>query len=151
MDTTTPIRPPVQRERRISLTAGPAAAAAARSHVRATILAWDVPVDPQVAVLLTSELVTNAIRHEVGETVLLVITCTCGHLRVDVHDTSCSAPIPVDAPSDAETGRGLMLIASLSAGWGHYRTCRGKVVYFTLAFHADPDEGGDRSPPGRVR
>ena len=146
MDTMAPIRPTVQRPRRISLTAGPAAAAEARSQVRAAICAWDVPVDPSVAVLLTSELVTNAIRHEAGETVTLVISCACGQLRVDVHDTSRSVPVLVDAPADAETGRGLMLVASLSTDWGFYRTRAGKAVYFTLAFQADPDEGDDRSP-----
>jgi anti-sigma regulatory factor (Ser/Thr protein kinase) len=146
MDTMAPIRPTVQRPRRISLTAGPAAAAEARSQVRAAICAWDVPVDPSVAVLLTSELVTNAISHELGETVMLVITCICGQLRVDVHDTSWSLPVPVDAPADAETGRGLMLVTSLSTEWGFYRTAAGKAVYFTLEFQADLDEGDDRSP-----
>ena len=138
MDTIAPIRPTVQRPRRISLAAGPAAAAEARRQVRAAIDAWDVPVDPEVAVLLTSELVTNAIRHEPGETVLLSITCVCGQLRVDVHDTSCSVPVPADAPPDAEAGRGLMLVASLSADWGYHRTPAGKAVYFTLAFPEDP-------------
>jgi len=133
-------RPPVQRPRCVSLAAGPAAAAEARSQVRAAICAWDVPVDPSVAVLLTSELVTNAIRHEPGENIMVVITCSCGQLRVDVHDTSWSMPVPVDAPADAETGRGLMLVASLSTDWGFYRTPTGKAVYFTLAFQADLDE-----------
>src|SRR6266851_5499934 len=87
MDTMAPIRPTVQRPRRTSLTAGPAAAAEARSQVRAAIYAWDAPVDLDVAVLLTSELVTNAISHEAGATVTLTITCICGQLRVDVHDT----------------------------------------------------------------
>jgi anti-sigma regulatory factor (Ser/Thr protein kinase) len=138
MDTKAPIRPAAQRERRVSLTAGPAAAAVARRQVRAAIDAWDVPADPYVAALLTSELVTNAITHGVGETISVVITCTCDHLRVDVHDSSCSLPLQVDAPADAEAGRGLMLITSLSAEWGFYRTRAGKVVYFTLAFDADP-------------
>jgi anti-sigma regulatory factor (Ser/Thr protein kinase) len=148
MDTMTPIRPAVQRSRLISLTAGPAAAAEARSQVRAAIYAWDVPVDLTAAVLLTSELVTNAIRHEAGENVMLAITCSCGQLRVDVHDTLCSLPVPMDAPADAEAGRGLMLVASLSAGWGFYRTSAGKAVYFTLTFPADLDEAHDRSPQG---
>jgi anti-sigma regulatory factor (Ser/Thr protein kinase) len=148
MDTMVPIRATVQRPRRISLTVGPAAAAEARSQVRAAICAWDVPVDPPVAALLTSELVTNAITHVAGETVMLVITCACGLLRVDVHDTSWSLPVPLDAPADAETGRGLMLVSSLSTEWGFYRTLAGKAVYFTLAFQADPDEGDDRSPQG---
>ena len=101
-----------------------------------------------VAVLLTSELVTNAIRHEPGETVTLAITCSCGQLRVDVHDTSCSLPVLVDAPADAETGRGLMLVATLSAEWGVYRTPAGKAVYFTLAFQPELAEGGERGPQG---
>jgi anti-sigma regulatory factor (Ser/Thr protein kinase) len=135
METMAPIRPTLQRPRRISLTAEPAAAAEARSQVRAAIHAWDVPVDLPVAVLLTSELVTNAISHEAGETVMLVITCTCDQLRVAVYDTSWwSKPVLVDAPADAEAGRGLMLVASLSTDWGFYRTAAGKAVYFTLAF-----------------
>jgi anti-sigma regulatory factor (Ser/Thr protein kinase) len=155
MDTMAPIRrPTVQPRRCISLTAGPAAAAEARSQVRAAIFAWGVPVDASVAVLLTSELVTNAIKHETGETVGLVITCTRGQLRVDVHDTSRALPAPVDAPADAEAGRGLMLAASLSTEWGFYRTPAGKAVYFTLAFQADLDQanldqGGDCTSRGR--
>ncbi|SRR6266568_3118092 len=148
MDTMAPIRPAVQRPRRISLTAGPAAAAEARSQVRAAVNAWDAPVDLTVAVLLTSELVTNAIKHEAGEIVMLAITCAYDQLRVDVHDSSRSLPEPADAPADAETGRGLMLVASLSTTWGFYRTPVGKAVYFTLAFHADLDEGAERSPQG---
>jgi hypothetical protein len=58
-------------------------------------------------------------------------------------------PVPVDAPADAETGRGLMLVASLSTDWGYYRTPAGKAVYFMLAFQADLDEGDGRSPAGR--
>ena len=145
MDTMAPIRPTVHRKRRISLTTGPAAAAVARSQVRAAIYAWDVPVDEPVAVLLTSELVTNAIRYEAGEAVMLVITSACGQLRVDVHDTSCSVPVPVEEPADAETGRGLILVASLATQWGFYPTAAGKAVYFTLAFQAYLDQDDDRS------
>jgi anti-sigma regulatory factor (Ser/Thr protein kinase) len=148
MDTMAPLRPTLQRPRRISLAAGPAAAAEARRLVRAAICAWDVPVDPSVAVLLTSELVTNAIANEAGGAIMLVITRARDQLRVDVHDTSWFAPELVDAPPDAETGRGLMLVASLSTDWGYYRTVAGKAVYFTLAFEADLDEGDNQSTRG---
>ena len=151
MNTMAPIRPTVQRKRRIALSAGPTAAAAARSQVRAAIYAWDVPVDPAAAVLLASELVTNAIRYETGETITLVISCACGQLRVDVHDTSCAAPMPVDGPADAETGRGLLLVSSLSKEWGYYRTQAGKAVYFTLAFEAELDVGSSEDGHNRVR
>jgi anti-sigma regulatory factor (Ser/Thr protein kinase) len=148
MNAMAPTRQTELQARRVRLTTGPAAVARARSQVRAAICAWDLPVDPAIAVLLTSELVTNAIRYEAGETVMLAISCTCGQLRVEVHDTSCSMPVLVDAPADAETGRGLLLVATLSAGWGSYRTPAGKAVYFTLAFQPDHAEDSGSGAQG---
>ena len=148
MNVMAPTRPTEVRGCRVRLTAGPTASAEARRQVQAAIRAWDIPVDPDVAVLLTSELVTNAIRHEVTGIVMLVITCSCGQRRVDVHDTSRALPMLVDAPVDAETGRGLMLVTTLSAEWGFYRTPAGKAVYFTLAFEPDVAEGDGRGPQG---
>ena len=51
---------------RVRLARGPAAAAEARGQVRAAIAVWNAPVDEDVAVLLTSELVTNAVKHAKG-------------------------------------------------------------------------------------
>jgi anti-sigma regulatory factor (Ser/Thr protein kinase) len=148
MNVMAPTRPTELSGCRVRLTAGPAAAAEARRQVKAAIRTWEIPVDPDTAVLLTSELMTNAIRHEVTGIVVLAITCSCGQLRVDVHDTSRALPMLVDAPVDAETGRGLMLVATLSAEWGFYRTPAGKAVYFTLAFQPDAAEGVERGPQG---
>ena len=130
--------PPIQLNHcRVRLAASAAAAGEARSQVRTAIRDWGVPVDPDTAVLLTSELVTNAIIHEPGGTVTLGIRCLRGRLRVDVYDTSHSFPVVSVAPGDAETGRGLMLVATLAAEWGFYRTPAGKAVYFTLLFDDD--------------
>jgi hypothetical protein len=134
MNLLAPIRPTEPHSHHVRLTSGPTAPAEARARVKADICAWGVPVDPDTAVLLTSELVTNAIRQEVGGTVTVVITCSGGEFRVDVHDASRSLPVLVDALADAEAGRGLMLVTMLSADWGAYRTPAGKAVYFTLAF-----------------
>src|SRR5262250_332202 len=139
-----PIRPTALQKRRVSLTAGPTAPGIARGQVRATIVAWDIPVEESVAILLTSELVTNAVMHEAGKTIDLVITCGYGQLGVDVHDTSCELPVPMDGPPDAETGRGLVLVASLSSSWGYYRTPTGKAVYFTLALAGSNGEDDPR-------
>ena len=138
MTLTRPNRPPELQSHCVRLTTGPAAVPAARQQVRAAIRAWEVPVDPADAALLTSELVTNAVQHVAGPEVTVVIACSCGRVRVDVHDTSRSLPEVADVPADAESGRGLHLVATLSDEWGFYRTPAGKAVYFTLAFGPDP-------------
>jgi hypothetical protein len=148
MNTMAPTRPIELDACRIRLAAGPAAAAEARSQVRAAICAWDVPVDPDVAVLLTSDLVTNAIRRQAGGTLTLAITCSCGQLRIDVHGTSRYLPVQAQAPGGVETGPGLALVATLSDEWGFYHTPEGKAVYFALTFQPDLAEGGGSGPGG---
>jgi anti-sigma regulatory factor (Ser/Thr protein kinase) len=136
---------------RVRLATGPAAPAEARRRVRDAIRSWQVPVDLDAALLLTSELVTNAIRHEAGQgaqAVMLAIASSRGRLRVDVHDTSWSVPAVAEVPADAETGRGLLLVETLSDEWGFYRTPAGKAVYFTLAFEPDKaDKAGNAGKP----
>ncbi len=151
MNAMAPTRPTELHLHRVRLTTGPAAAAQARRQVREAICAWDVPVDSEVAALLTSELVTNAIRYEASGTVMLAITCCWDQLRVDVHDTSRSLPVIVDAPGDAETGRGLMLVATLASEWGYYRTPAGKAVYFTIMSQPDCGDGDGHDPRGFTR
>ncbi len=157
---THPAGPPLpvsQHQCRIPLMADLAAAAAARSVVEDAIRAWRVPVDADVAVLLTSELVTNAVTHgtpTAGTFVLLTIACDAACLRVDVHDGSGDLPVLDtglidETPAEAETGRGLLLVTSLSAEWGFYRTPAGKAVYFTLELQRDVPETGITAPDGR--
>jgi hypothetical protein len=131
-----PTRLTESRHRRVRLTREPLAAAEARRQVRAALRAWKIPLDPDIAVLLTSDLVTDAIMRGDGETITLAIRCSRGHLRIDVHDMSRCLPA-VDEPAVPETGCGLVLVAALSAEWGSFRTFAGKAVYFTLAFPAD--------------
>ena len=141
------------------------AVAAARAEVEAAIGAWRVAVDPDVAILLTSELVTNAVTHAsarggrngraasrggAAEAVLLEIAADDTGLRVAVHDGSADLPVVADCPAeaDAETGRGLLLVTSLSAEWGFYRTPGGKAVYFTLPARGDVHENVTGGPTG---
>ncbi len=153
MNVMTPTRPTELRQRRVRLTRTPAAVAEARDQVRALIRAWQVPVDRDIAVLLTSDLVTSAISRGEGETVTLAIRCSSGYLRVDVYDTSRSRPAgaaEVNEPAAAQVEAGLVLVAILSAEWGSFRTPAGTVVYFTLAFQADAPDGGDVCMQGRT-
>jgi anti-sigma regulatory factor (Ser/Thr protein kinase) len=91
--------------------------------------------DAQVAdtaVLLTSELVTNAVLHADGP-----ITVQAGwdrnhRLRVEVVDSSPAVPRVRRRGQDAMTGRGLMLVETMSVAWGAERRSRGKAVWFVL-------------------
>jgi len=141
------VRPPLpvsQHQCRIPLMADLAAAAGARAVVQDCIRTWRVPVDADVAVLLTSELVTNAVTHgspsAAGTFVLLTVAWESAGLRVDVHDGSGDLPMLEEATAEAETGRGLLLVTSLSAEWGFYRTPGGKAVYFTLELKSAGNE-----------
>src|SRR5689334_8003456 len=71
------------RRRHVPLAPGPAAASQAREHVRDTLGSWRVPADEEVVTLLTSELVTNAVRHTSGLGITLDISWWPDLLRVD--------------------------------------------------------------------
>jgi anti-sigma regulatory factor (Ser/Thr protein kinase) len=83
------------------------------------------------AVLLTSELFGNSVRHsrsgEPGETVTVAIMAG-GTVRVEVTDRSGPGrPELRPAGGDAEGGRGLGLVAALAARWSWLR-CGGRAV-----------------------
>jgi hypothetical protein len=111
----------------VRLTAGPETVAEARRQVRAAVELWRAPVDPDVVVLLASDLVTNAIRHQPGGTITIGVRRGPGHLRVDVHGSAI--------------GPDLILVRLLSDDWGCYPTPAGQAVYFTLAFQPDRRDG----------
>lgn len=130
-----PIRLTEMRQCRIDLVSGPTAPAEARKRVRALIGLWGIQVDAETAELLTSELVTNAVRHDAGELITLAVGCRHARLRVDVHDSASGRPgMPAGPCDDTETGRGLLIVETLADEWGIYRTPSGKAVYFALRF-----------------
>src|SRR5439155_15351323 len=133
----TQTRPTELHQRRILMTRKPAAAAEARSQVRAVIRGWEIPVDPDIAVLLTSDLVTHAIVHWDSATITLAVRCSRDQLRVDVYDTSLPLPMAVDEQAMTETRPGLALAASLATASGSFLTFTAQATYFALACQPD--------------
>jgi hypothetical protein len=139
------------RQCRVRLAADPVAPRAARGRVRAAIAEWDVPVDPDIAAVLTSDLVTHVISQDHGESLMLAIRTAGERLRVEVHDSSRTRLGSADAPvPDAAAGGVLTLVGSLSAEWGAYRTPAGLAWFFTLAFMPDLAVGDDRESQGKL-
>ncbi|MFH8792883.1 ATP-binding protein [Streptomyces sp. NPDC017941] len=90
--------------------------------------------------LLTSELVTNAIRHgirgEDGDLVELVTWSADGHYWLAVSDPGSGKPELARPGVDSESGRGLILVDSLAAAWTvRPRPTCGTSVIAGLSFH----------------
>jgi hypothetical protein len=135
MNAMAPVRPAELYQRRVRLARHPAAAGEARGHVRAALDAWQIPVDPDIAILLTSDVVTDAIMHGAGPSVTVAIRCSRGQLRVDVYDSARPGPgFAPSPPGPADTGSRpeLALVARLADEWGAFRTPAGNAVYFAL-------------------
>jgi len=89
------------------------------------------PESLEVVLLLTSELVTNAVRHGTGP-VGVALAWGDGGVRVEVEDQSHEWPVVQAMDRDALNGRGLILVDGLSRGWGVLAGGTGKTVWFTL-------------------
>jgi anti-sigma regulatory factor (Ser/Thr protein kinase) len=125
-------------ESRLSLPAEPASAAAARRHIRELLDAWDAADFEEAAVLLTSELVTNALLHA-RSAAELHVRLADGLLRVGVTDDTPAAPVRKHYGNEAATGRGIMLIETMASAWGTEPVDGGKVVWFELGGDAGAD------------
>lgn len=108
------------------------APAAARAAVRAATSGVD-PTIADTAVLLTSELVTNAVTHGRG-IVTLSIDCSSEFVEVAVGDDAPDAPVVQPDRPLAVGGRGMRMTAAMSSAWGvaPREGQAGKVVWFRL-------------------
>ncbi|MBV1949925.1 ATP-binding protein [Streptomyces sp. BV129] len=111
----------------------PESAATARRLVRSALAAWGLDDLTDDAILIVSELVTNAVLHARRESIRVVVERkTPGTVRVAVADFSRTLPDPCTPRDDDEDGRGLTLIAALAANWGTDERRWGKVVWAEL-------------------
>lgn len=120
-------------EARLELPGVPSDVAHARHFLADTLRNWRVRDEvADTAVLLLSEVVTNAVRYAPGPAEVSVALTSSGEtaagaacgdrsLRVCVLDCgSHKLPDPLLAPpAGAEGGRGLFLLAELARRWGH--------------------------------
>ncbi|TPQ15894.1 SpoIIE family protein phosphatase [Streptomyces sporangiiformans] len=111
--------------------------ATARSFVRDTLQGWGFADIVDDAVVLTSELVTNAVVHAGTSADVLCLRSDDG-VRIEVADRYPEREIPLQAAAinmgspDREGGRGLQLCAALSGRWGVEYTPTHKQVWFQL-------------------
>ncbi len=119
----------------------PANVARARDLARRALREWRLGDLADLAAIVVSELVTNAVRHGAGP-VRLRISCAGGILRTEVHDHGTGRPVRRLAGADDENGRGLALLGDLAElhhgalGVAEDQNGTGKTVFVTLAVPA---------------
>jgi anti-sigma regulatory factor (Ser/Thr protein kinase) len=117
--------------RRARFASRPEAVGEARSFVQSVLASWRCDQGDGVAVLLTSELVTNAVRH--ARTPCTVeVSLDDNELRVAVEDQCPTLPEREPVTTSSLTGRGLLLVDLLAGRWGAELINGGKVVWFAL-------------------
>lgn len=129
----------------LELAALPTAVPCARLHAKNVLSEWRIAHLADIVGLLVSEIVTNAVRASASQAdrrgnswqtisvpVVRLWLSSDGHrVLIQVWDSDPSAPAPQHAGLDAETGRGLLLVDTLSAQWGCYAPGNqpGKIVW----------------------
>ncbi|MER6981007.1 ATP-binding protein, partial [Streptomyces carpinensis] len=116
----------------------PEAVRHARRFTRRTLRSWGVAADADTALLVVSELVTNALVHTGGQ-VRLDLTLVHDRLRIAVADTSPRTPVkPTSIGWEATGGRGIVLVEAVSATWGTLPVSGGKQVWSELVLEERP-------------
>ncbi|MGH3158099.1 MAG: ATP-binding protein [Streptosporangiaceae bacterium] len=121
----------------------PAHVGHARKRVRETLHRWDLHAQADLAELIVSELVTNALRHGAGP-IEVRLFYGCGDLRIEVHDEGLGRPVRREVTDDDESGRGLLLLDGLLGIHGGARGVHddkdgnGKTVYVEMSLATSP-------------
>ena len=136
----------------LTLAAVPAAVGRSRELVRLGLDRWGQAALAADAELVVSELTTNAIRAtgltDADARWSEAASVAALHMRlllfeasivIEVWDGDPAAPMPQDATGEDEGGRGLLIVAALSAKWSWFPAPQGgKVVWAELAIPPRP-------------
>jgi hypothetical protein len=129
----------------------PAHAGRAREQTRQALCGWGLEQHTDLAELVVSELVTNALCHGAG-LIEMRLSYADGDLRVEIHDSGVGRPVRQHVGADDECGRGLELLDGLIELHGGERGVidddagPGKTVYVELSLAPAPEDRGDPVP-----
>jgi anti-sigma regulatory factor (Ser/Thr protein kinase) len=113
------------RQCRITLPPVPESAGVARDFTAAALRKWHLDSLISDAVLIASELVTNAISHGTKSaapqppgSVELTWSYQVSRLICVIIDRAAEPPVMAPADDEAESGHGLRIVGALAAAWG---------------------------------
>jgi serine phosphatase RsbU (regulator of sigma subunit) len=109
----------------------PMTASQVRGLIRTTLEGWGLAEHCDIAELLATELVSNAIRY--ASRPIKVRLMRTEALLCEVSDDDHRLPVLREPGENDEGGRGLYLVSHLARRWGASRTTSGKTVWFEIA------------------
>ncbi|MFF0362163.1 MULTISPECIES: SpoIIE family protein phosphatase [Streptomyces] len=119
----------------------PEALAGARRMIRTAVGAWGAGDRADEIELVADEMITNVLMHTEGAAVVTLRALTGGEprVRVEVEDTSSALPRRREAGESGVSGRGLLLIETLTDVWGVEARGGGKCVWCEFVVEKEPD------------
>src|SRR5579872_5891786 len=133
--------------RHVRLAALPSAVPWARRVLRHMLGEWQLERMSDPALLLVSELVTNAVQASQRSACLddsshhmvsLTLELSDTSLLMKVWDANPGLPVLREGDVTGDRGRGLLLVDFLADAWGHHDADHGKVVWCGLRIRAAP-------------
>lgn len=124
--------PPRASAGRSLLVADLASVARARRFTEEMLVDWGLGAARDTAVLVVSEMVTNALLHAEGPATLELVPAE-DRVRIQVSDQAAQGPEAQSTDLDAEHGRGVLLIDTLALDWGVDPHGFGKMVWAEVA------------------
>lgn len=122
---------PTERHETAQFVAGVGSVPLAREFVRSCLREWGADHLVEQASLVVTELATNAVLHA-GSPYEVRLTHAGGVLRIEVADGNTGTPEPQPFSAVDETGRGIVIVAAVSASWGIETQPHGKVTWAEL-------------------
>lgn len=116
---------------RLALSTTPATPRNARNSLRDLLATSGWRGDVEGAVLMMSEVATNALVHA-GAIGTVTMTITDDVLHVSTRDASKGLPVPLPPAERQCSGRGLPIVSEIADGWGVEPCDGGKTVWFEL-------------------
>lgn len=127
----------------------------ARDFVARTLQQWELHALVDDAVLVASELSSNAVLHARTEISLSLRSDGVAWVRIELRDHNSRMPTQTARPDEGTSGRGLTIVERLADSWGVVLDTGGKTVWAEVGHRGatgpDLERADGGAPGGRTR
>lgn len=133
-------------EARMELESDPVLMKAVRVFLDEVVTEWKLEMIRDDALLVATELATNAVLHAGTKVRVTLRSDGAGVLRIEVRDRNTRMPSPAESSEGATSGRGLAVVSALAWAWGAHQEGDAKVVWADIGRRPGSPEDARRAP-----